>query len=66
MEKKQTAKEALDAHATAKVAYVNKDGEWHFSTPPADFEVVETIYKEGTKTKLVEIPEGGDKKGKKK
>ncbi len=40
-----TAQEALNQHPTATVAYVNAEGEWHFSTPPKDFVVVETLTK---------------------
>lgn len=39
------AQEALNSHPTAKVAYVNAEGEWHFSTPPKDFVVVQTLKK---------------------
>lgn len=40
-----TAQEALDNHPTATKAHVNAEGEWHFSTPPNDFIVVEILVK---------------------
>lgn len=40
-----TAQEELDNHPTAKKAHVNAEGEWHFSTPPNGFIVVETLVK---------------------
>lgn len=51
------AQEELDKHPTATVAYVNAEGEWHFSTPPTDFVVVEKLVKgavkeESTKDKV--------------
>lgn len=45
-----TAQEALDSHPTATKAHVNKDGEWHFSTPPSDFIVVEVLEKNAIST----------------
>lgn len=40
-----TAQEALNEHPTAKVAYVNTEGEWYFCTPPTGFVVAETLTK---------------------
>lgn len=52
------AQEALDSHPTAKKAFVNAEGEWHFSTPPTDFKVVDTLVKsEGKEIKLRDLKE---------
>lgn len=60
------AQEELDKHPTATVAYVNAEGEWHFSTPPTDFVVVETLVKGAEKqTKEVIEEKEVSKKGKK-
>ncbi len=62
------AQETLNSHPTAKVAYVNEAGEWHFSTPPVGFVVVKTLTKaepkELTKSVTEETEESNKRKNK--